>query len=144
MPLNFFHYMHPIGIDKRCFWKIWRMEKKQASILFLHSGQCRCYYTAHSCCQFAGMGQQPATAAASSSSESSFSFLHFWARCVFSSMMQRTSFFGKTPMSSKSEIVRIWLGCHLAAVSFSLILWVTALSVTHERVALSLILYTSS
>ena len=117
MPLHFFHYMHPIGIDhKRCFLQNLEDGKEAGlHIVFRLRSMQVLLHTAHSCCQLAGVGQQPAPAAASSSSESSFSFLHFGARCVFSSMMQRTSFFGKTPMSSKSEIESDWVATYLWA-----------------------------
>ena len=127
MPLDFLPYMHPIGIGHKrfSFCKIWRMEKKQASILFLHSGQRRCYsiqltlvslFVWDSIWHLLLLLLSLNLLSAFSTSGQHVCLVHDAEHQLF----------GKTPMSSKSEIVTVSL-------------WAPVLSVTHERVTPSIL-----
>lgn len=108
----------------------WRAEVKQQHIVFtlgrLVLGHQALLQFTH-CHVSAGSprwcGQQPGLQLLHLPQDHLFSFSNSWARCIFNSVRKGTSFFCRTPTSSKLEVVRDWHGFQAILVGSSSCSW---------------------
>lgn len=107
-------------------------QKWSSSTLFLHLEDW-CRGTRHCCrshmlsliCWLTSLvwGSSQACSQACSCSTFPGIFSNSWARCIFNSVMKGTSFFYRTPTSSKLKVVRDWHGFEAILVGSSLCSW---------------------